>query len=68
MPPTLIQVGTADSALDQAVRLARTVRVNGSPLELDVWADLWHTWHYHRQLPEADRALAEAAAFAVGSA
>lgn len=68
LPPTLIQVGTADSALDQAVALARKARLGGSPLALDVWAGLWHTWHYHRRLPEADRALAEAAAFAIGPA
>jgi len=30
---------------------------------LDVWDALWHTWHYHRELPEARRALDEAAAF-----
>jgi hypothetical protein len=30
---------------------------------LDVWHRLWHTWHYHRELPEAHRALAEVAAY-----
>jgi hypothetical protein len=24
---------------------------------------MWHTWHYHRDLPEADLALEEAAGF-----
>ena len=33
------------------------------PVDLDVWAAMWHTWHYHRDLPEADTALAEAAAW-----
>lgn len=63
LPPTLVQVGTADSALDQAVRFARRARSAGVEVTLDVWDGLWHAWHYHRHLPEADRALAEVAAF-----
>lgn len=64
LPPMLIQVGTIDTSFEQAVRLARRARVAGVEVILDVWDGLWHTWHYHRELPEADRALAEAAAFA----
>ncbi|MEM9562678.1 MAG: alpha/beta hydrolase [Actinomycetota bacterium] len=65
LSPMLIQVGTADTSLDQAVRLARRARLAGVDVDLDVWAGLWHTWHYHRDLPEADRALSEAAEFAL---
>ncbi len=65
LPPMLVQVGTADTSLEQAVRLARRARLAGGEVDLDVWDGLWHTWHYHRDLPEADRALAEAATFAV---
>jgi acetyl esterase/lipase len=63
LPPTLLQTGTLDPLFAQAVRFARRARMAGRPLALDVWEGLWHTWHYHRELPEAHRALAEAAAF-----
>jgi len=63
LPPTLVQVGTRDGLLGQAARFARAVRRAGGEVTLDVWDGLWHTWQYHRGLPEADRALAEAAAF-----
>ena len=59
----LVQVGTADPLLSQSVRLARRARLAGSPITLDIWQDLRHAWHYHRDLPEADAALAEAAGF-----
>ena len=38
----------------------------GVDVTLDLWEGLWHTWHYHA-LPEADEALAEAAAFLAAS-
>ncbi|MEM9132384.1 MAG: alpha/beta hydrolase [Actinomycetota bacterium] len=63
LPPTLVQVGTADSSFDGAVRFARLARSAGVEVTLDVWPELWHAWHYHRDLPEADLALAEAAEF-----
>ncbi len=61
LPPLLIQVGTIDTSFEQGVRLARLARHAGVDVTLDVWDGLWHTWHYHRDLPEADTALAEAA-------
>lgn len=64
LPPAFIQVGTLDSAFDDAVRFARAARAAGCRTTLDVWEGLWHTWHYHRDLPEADEALREAAQFA----
>lgn len=63
LPPTLVQVGTRDGLLGQAARFARAARRAGANVTLDVWDGLWHTWQYHRGLPEADQALAEAAAF-----
>lgn len=64
LPPILIQVGTIDTCFEQGIRLARRARSAGVEVDLDVWEGLWHTWHYHRDLPEADRALAEAVTFA----
>ena len=38
------------------------VPAQGVEVTLELWEHMWHTWHYH-DLPEADQALAEAAAF-----
>ena len=65
LPPVLIQAGTIDSAFQDAVRFDRAARAAGCHTTLDVWDGLWHTWHYHRDLPEADAALLEAARFAL---
>lgn len=65
LPPILIQVGSIDTSFEHAVRLARLSRLAGVEVVLDVWEGLWHTWHYHRDLPEADRAISEAATFAL---
>ena len=63
LPPTLIQVGAIDSSLRQAIRFARLARLAGADVYLDIWDGMWHTWHYHRELPEADRAIEEAGRF-----
>ena len=63
LPPTLVQAGTDDALHRQAVRLVRRARVAGAPVTLDLWDGLWHAWQYHRDLPEADRAIAEAVEF-----
>ena len=66
LPPTLVQVGSADGTLGCSARFARRARLTNAEVTLDIWDGLWHTWHYHRDLPEADRALAEAAEFICG--
>jgi acetyl esterase/lipase len=63
LPPLLIQAGTRDNTMQAAVRLARRARRVGVPVTLDLWDGLWHTWHYHRELPEADAALLEVRRF-----
>lgn len=65
LPPTLIQVGTADSAFLDAVGFARAARAAGCQTTLDVWDGLSHAWQHHRDRPEAEAALLEAARFAV---
>lgn len=57
LPPLLVQTGTADALHPQAVDVATVARESGCSAELDVWQDLWHTWQYHRDIPEADAAL-----------
>ncbi len=68
LPPTLVQAGTIDSSLTTAVRFARSARARGVPITLDIWDGLWHTWHYHRELPEAQAALDEALRFVAANA
>ena len=57
LPPILIQAGSDDTARGDAERLAARARGAGVDVTLEIWPGLWHTWHYHRDLPEADAAL-----------
>lgn len=63
LPPTLIQVGSEDSARAQGRALAERAAAAGVEVTLDEWPGMWHTWHYHRDLPEADEALTAAGRF-----
>lgn len=58
LPAVLVQTTDTEVMHDQALDLAR--RTPG-PVALQVWRDLWHAWHYHRELPEAWDALDHAA-------
>ena len=62
-PPLLIQVGTREKLLSDSVRLARRARRDGANVTLDVWEGMWHGWHDHPDLPEADLATGEVAQF-----
>ncbi len=62
-PPLLIQVGTREKLLSDSVRLARRARGDGVNVTLDVWEGMWHGWHDHPDLPEAEQASGEVAQF-----
>ncbi|MEQ1439783.1 alpha/beta hydrolase [Fontimonas sp. SYSU GA230001] len=67
LPPTLIQATDTEILLDDARRLAQAMREARVPVELRVWPGLWHVWPlFAGKLPEADAAVAEAAAFLDG--
>jgi len=57
LPPLLVQTGTADALHGQALQLAQQATTAGTLVALEVWQDLWHTWQYHRDIPESDAAL-----------
>jgi acetyl esterase/lipase len=58
LPPLLIQVGTAEALLDDAVRLARCGQSAGVKVVLEQWQDMIHVWHtYATILPEARQAI-----------
>jgi acetyl esterase/lipase len=59
LPPLLIQVGSAETLLDDAVRLAGVAGAADVRVTLDVWPDMIHAWHlFHPQLAAGRRALA----------
>ncbi len=64
LPPLLVQVGTAETLLDDATRLADRVRSAGGDVTLEVWDDMVHVWHaFAFVLPEAREAIDKIAAF-----
>ena len=64
LPPMLIQVGSAETLLDDAVRLAGKAAVADVRTTLQVWPDMIHAWHlFYPQLAEGRSALAEVGAF-----
>ena len=64
LPPLLLQVGSAEVQLDDAVRIAERARSAGVEAELRVWQDMIHVWHAFADiLPEGQQAVDEMAAF-----
>jgi acetyl esterase/lipase len=63
-PPTLIQVGSAETLLDDAVRFARALGAADVPVTLQVWPHMIHAWMmWNAKLSDGRRALEEMAAF-----
>lgn len=64
LPPMLIQVGSAETLLDDAVRLAGVAGAADVPTTLRIWPDMIHAWHlFYQQLEGGRQALAEVGAF-----
>ncbi len=64
LPPMLIQVGSAEILLDDAVRLAASAGAADVPVTLRVWPHMIHAWHlFHPELEEGRAALREAGLF-----
>lgn len=63
-PPVLIQASRAEILLDDARGMAARLRADGAAVELELWRGVPHAWQgFAGVLPEADAALARAAAF-----
>ena len=63
-PPTLVQVGSAETLLDDAVRLARAAGEADVGVTLEVWPHMIHAWPmWNAKLEEGRRALAHAGEF-----
>lgn len=58
LPPTLIQVGSDEVLLDDAVRMADGLKAAGCRTEIEIWPRMPHAWHlYARILPEGRTAI-----------
>lgn len=63
-PPMLIQVGSAETLMDDAVRLARVAGEADVRVTLETWPHMIHAWQlWNAQLPSGRAALASAGAF-----
>ena len=63
-PPTLIQVGSAETLLDDATRFAATLGEADVPVTLEIWPHMMHAWHlWNAHLEPGRRALTSAGAF-----
>lgn len=66
LPPLLIQVSDREILLDDSVRVAEKIRAAGGMVQLQIWPNLPHVWQIGQNiLPEAKKALKQAADFAV---
>lgn len=58
LPPTLVQVGSDDILLDDALCLEQLASPQGSSVVVQTWVGAWHDFQlFARLLPSAARAL-----------
>ena len=63
-PPTLIQVGSAETLLADATRFATAAGTADAAVTLEVWPHMIHAWHlWNARLDAGRRALASAGRF-----
>lgn len=61
LPPMLIQVGSAETLLDDALRLAGVAAAADVAVELQVWPHMIHAWHlFYSEVAAGRRSLASA--------
>jgi epsilon-lactone hydrolase len=62
--PLLIQVGAAETLLDDSVRLAALAGAAHVAVSLEIWPEMIHVWHvYHQVLAGGRKAIANGGAF-----
>ena len=58
MAPLLIQVGAAETLLDDAIRLAKVAGAADVRVDLQIWPEMVHVWHmFHPELTAGKRAI-----------
>ncbi len=64
LPPLLIQVGSAEVLLDDAVRLASRAGAADCAVSLQIWPHMIHAWHlFYPEVDEGRAALRQAGSF-----
>jgi epsilon-lactone hydrolase len=64
MPPMLIQVGSAETLLADAARLAGAAGEADVPVTLEIWPHMIHAWHlWNARLEQGREALSSAGSF-----
>jgi epsilon-lactone hydrolase len=64
LAPLLIQVGAAETLLDDAIRLAKTAGAVDVRVDLQIWPEMVHVWHlFHPELKAGRRAIEQGGAF-----
>ena len=67
LPPMLIQVGSAETLLDDATRLAAALGAADTRVTLEIWPHMIHAWHlWNAHLEPGRRALESAGRFIRG--
>ena len=67
LAPLLIQVGSAETLLDDSIRLAGVAGAAEVDVKLEVWPQMIHVWHFfYPMLTEARTAIVGAGAFVRG--
>jgi monoterpene epsilon-lactone hydrolase len=62
--PLFIQVGSVETLLDDATRLARRAGLADVPVDLQIWPEMVHVWHlFHPELKAGRRAIEAGGAF-----
>lgn len=56
-PPTLIQVGSKEILLSDAIRMYRILDDHGIESKLDVYEGMWHVWQGYYLMPESKTAV-----------
>ncbi len=46
LPPLLIHEGTAEILLDDGIRFAERAQAAGTDVDLELWSDMVHVWHF----------------------
>jgi acetyl esterase/lipase len=64
LAPLLIQVGAAETLLDDAIRLAKVAGAADIGIDLQIWPEMVHVWHlFHPELKAGLRAIEAGGAF-----
>lgn len=64
LPPLLVQVGSAETLLDDAVRISSRAGAADVPVTLEIWPHMIHAWHlWAAMLEDGRRALKSAGSF-----